>query len=87
KSLRKANRCERLKKSLCKANRYERLKKSLCKANRYERLKKSLRTSTDPREGPEEEEEAPAEDAGGASRIGEGEGIVVEEAGDEKSLR
>ncbi|MQM15594.1 hypothetical protein Taro_048541 [Colocasia esculenta] len=41
------------------------------------------RSSTGPREGPEEEEEALAEDAGGASRIGEGEGIVVEEAGDE----
>ncbi|MQL75642.1 hypothetical protein Taro_008015 [Colocasia esculenta] len=45
-------------------------------------LKKSLRSSTGPREGPEDEE-APAEDAGGASRIGEGEGIGVEEAGDE----
>ncbi|MQL82694.1 hypothetical protein Taro_015181 [Colocasia esculenta] len=42
-----------------------------------------LKSSTGPREGPEEEEEAPAEDAGGSSRIGEGEGIVVEEAGDE----
>ncbi|MQM05069.1 hypothetical protein Taro_037876, partial [Colocasia esculenta] len=37
------------------------------------------RSSTGPREGPEEEEEAPTEDAGGASSIGEGEGIVVEE--------
>ncbi|MQL83844.1 hypothetical protein Taro_016335 [Colocasia esculenta] len=43
----------------------------------------SFRSSTGPREGPEEEEEAPAEDTGGTSSIGEGEGIVVEKAGDE----
>ncbi|MQM19800.1 hypothetical protein Taro_052812, partial [Colocasia esculenta] len=43
----------------------------------------SFRSSTSLREGPEEEEEAPTEDAGGTSCIGEGEGIEVEEAGDE----